>query len=265
MSIPEARKLRRGLKELSPLFHDTPETPRPWIESPEPLLEVLSVVSADTAGDSFFLNSFMASQIASAEKPSSLFSFQYHRHEDKPLDNEFFSPYLRRFSLSWDQFEEVCRWPIHRDFLASPFAQLLFFDFESFSLPQFEKAVTLIDKWIFVLRPTYESMTETYKLMKAALHVNPAGAYFVLLEGPVDGGKGSYLFEKFSSFVAKYLGIQIYGLGYLDFAQGSEQMAAALNLDSLFLEAPAMMNSPEKIALAEFIQASSILPRANAV
>ncbi len=265
MSIPDVRKLRRGLKELSPLFQGPLEMPKPWIESPAPFLEVLSVVSADTAGDSFLLNSFMASQIASAEKPCSLFSFQYHRHEDKLMENEFFSPYLRRFSLAWDQFEEVCRWPIHQDFLANPFAQLLFFDFESFSFPQIDKAVSLIDKWIFVLRPTYESMTETYKLLKAVVHLNPAGTHFVLLERPLDDRMGSHLFEKFSSLVAKHLGIQIYGLGYLDFAHRPERMGSALNLDSLFLEIPSKIDSPEKIALAEFIHSSSVLPRASAL
>ncbi|HXV28608.1 MAG TPA: hypothetical protein VD913_06565, partial [bacterium] len=223
MSLPEVRKLKRGLSDISPIFGDCAETSKPSIECPEPLLEILCVTNADATGDSFFLNSFLASQVASAEKPCSIFSLYGTHGQGKSVYNESFSPYLRRFSIAWEQFEEICRWPIHREFLQLPFAQVLFFDFESFHSLQIEKAVSLIDKWVFLMKPNYESMIETYKLIKAASHFNREGTHYILFEGMPDDRKGENYFEKFSSIVAKHLGIQVFWLGYLDPACRSEE------------------------------------------
>ncbi len=265
MSMPETRKLRRGLGDISPLFKEVLEAAKPSIEPPEPLLEVLSVISLESPGDSFLLNSFIASQIASAEKPCTLFSFQPTLFRKEPAQHDFLSGHVRRVNLAWEQFEKICRWPIHREFLESPFAQVLFFDAEPFGPSQFEKIVPLIDKFIFFLRPTYESMTETYKWMKAACHLNRQGTYFVLLEGGPEDKKGSYFFEKFSAMIAKHLSVQIYWLGYLNIGQRLEPIASALNLEHLFLEGCSNINSPEKIALAEYLHASSLLPQAIAL
>ena len=80
----------------------------------------------------------------------------------------------------------------------------IFLDFEYRHLLYFEKAISLLDKWVLLLKPTAESLTEGYKMMKVGLALNPQLEFYITLSGKAEEAKGGMVFDRFSEFVSKY-------------------------------------------------------------
>ncbi|MBI4711570.1 MAG: hypothetical protein HY767_03815, partial [Candidatus Omnitrophica bacterium] len=151
----DPKKLVRGLKDISPLFN-TVSVEAPVTRSPK--VQVLGVSSPDCDGDSLLLNTFFASQIASPEKPCSLLSVLSRCAKvSAGLGNgtsESFGEHLNRYCLYWDELRDLISSP----FLTRPSGALrsrdIFLDFEYRHLLQFEKLISLLDKWVLLLKPT---------------------------------------------------------------------------------------------------------------
>ena len=191
--MDDPKKLVRGLKDISPLF-GTVSGEVPARRSPE--VQVLGVSSPDCEGDSLLLNAFIASRIASPDKHCSLLSIlsRYAKvapEAGKGMPESFGDP-LERYSLYWDEL---------RDLISGPFlpriggvlqSRDIFLDFEYRHLLYFEKAVSLLNKWVLLLKPTAESLTEGYKMMKVGLALNPQLEFYIALSGKVEEAKGAH-------------------------------------------------------------------------
>ena len=266
MNLPnEERKLKRGLKDISPLFGQEREVREVFVEGDKPPFQILSVFSPTLSGDSLFLNTYLASQLASRGKPCSILSIHSkypervkEREENggsavarQPTVQESLGAHLRRHTLSWETLEQVCARPIERRPSNQFPAQTLFLDLEYSQASHFEKVIPLLDKWILYLQPSLESLGEAYKMMKAASVLNVHLEYFLLYAGKPSDKKGDCLYERFSEIVARRLGILLNWLGALHLPRGSQMIRAELALDPLLLKSFDFLDSREKISLAE--------------
>ena len=248
------RKLVRGLKDISPLFRVVSEevAVRHALE-----VQVLGVSSPDCDGDSLLLNTFFASQIASPDKACSLLSVLSRSavvssQSGKGMP-ESFGEHLKRYCLYWDELRDLVSGPS----LPRPEGVLqsrdIFLDFEYRHLLHFEKIVSLLDKWVLVLKPTAESLTEGYKMMKVGRALNPQLEFYITLSGKAEGSKGEVIFERFSDFSARHLEVDLGWLGWLDLADPARHFSAALHTEPLKYQQWNAKPSLSKFMLAGWI------------
>ncbi len=232
--MDDSKKLVRGLKDISPLFNAV-SGDVPVRGSAE--VQVLGVSSPDSEGDSLFLNTFFASQIASPDKPCSLLSVLSRctrvssgLGKDGP---ESFGNHLKRYCLYWDELRDLLRGPSAPRTGGALQSRDIFLDFEYRHLLHFEKTVSLLDKWVLLLKPTAESLTEGYKMMKVGIALNPQIEFFITLSGKAEEAKGAIIFDRFSDFVLRHLEARLGWLGWMDLADPARHFSSALHTDLL--------------------------------
>lgn len=253
--MDDPKKLVRGLKDVSSLFHTVSEEV-PVHRSPE--VQVLGVSSPDCDGDSLLLNTFFASQIASAEKACSLLSVlsRSAKVSSGPGNGmpESFGDHIERYCLHWDELRNL----LSESSLSRAAGVLqsrdIFLDFEYRHLFHFEKIVSLLDKWVLLLKPTAESLTEGYKMMKVGLALNPQLEFYVTLSGEAEEAKGVMIFDRFSDFVSRYLDVHLGWLGWMDLSDPARHFSAALHTEPLKYQHWNAKPSLQKFMLAAWIE-----------
>ena len=130
----------------------------------------------------------------------------------------------------------------------------IFLDFEHRQLYQFDQILCLIDKWVLLLKPTGESLTEGYKMMKAALALNPQISLYVTLEGHANASKGEWVVERFSDFVFKHLDANLGWIGWVDLSDPEKHFSAALHSDPLLYQSWNARPDLGKFALANWAE-----------
>lgn len=248
------KKLARGLKEISPIFSQSPDE---TVKRPSLELQILSISSPEYDGDSFFLNTYFASQIATPHKPCSLvtlFPRSLKPSTSVKKDPESFGLNLERHWLYWDELRDLLMTP---PAVADPYAlqsRDIFLDFEYRHLIYCEQTIGLLDKWILLLKPTIESITESYKMIKAGIALNPYLEFFVTFEGKPTGDQGTGFFERFSEVVFKNLGIHLGWLGWLDLSDPDRHFTAVLNAEQLLFQPRSIKPLLGKFALTQWIE-----------
>ena len=250
------KKLVRGLKDISPLFSVASEEV-PVQRSPE--VQVLGVSSPDCDGDSLLLNTFFATQIASPDKACSLLSV-LSRQTKVPSSPgkgmpESFGNHLDRYCLYWDELRDLINGPLLPRTEGVLHSRDIFLDFEYRHLLHFEKAVTLLDKRVLLLKPTAESLTEGYKMMKVGLALNPRLEFYITLSGKVEEAKGVMAFDRFSDFVSQHLEAPLGWLGWVDLADPTRHFSAALHTEPLKYQPWNARPNLQKFILAGWIDA----------
>ncbi|MFA7255369.1 MAG: hypothetical protein WC133_04655 [Candidatus Omnitrophota bacterium] len=253
--MDDPKKLIRGLKDISPLFTAAAEE-IPVRRSPE--IQVLGVSSPDCEGDSLLLNTFFASQVASSGKACSLLSVLSRyaggfsgTGKDMP---ESFGEHLQRYCLYWDELRDLVSGPFMPRAEGVLQSRDIFLDFESRHLLHFEKAVSLLDKWVLLLKPTAESLTEGYKMMKVGLALNPQLEFYITLAGRAEEAKGDMIFDRFSDFALKNLDVQLGWLGWMDLADPAQHFSSALHTEPLRYQSWNARPSLQKFVLAGWIE-----------
>ncbi|MBN1687827.1 MAG: hypothetical protein JW893_01870 [Candidatus Omnitrophica bacterium] len=255
------RRLKRGLKDISPLFQQKVETVERQNLLNEKRIECLSVFNPDRPGSSLFLTSYLASRVADTSCPCTIISLTSRylgRPEDAPtiLQSESFGSNIRWVSFTWDQLERVWEYP-HDVVSSESFAnQKFFLDFEYNRIAQFDKIIPVLDKWILLVRPNIESLSEVYKAMKASMALNPHLEYYLLFDGAVTQEKGSFLYEKFSEMTSRHLGLSVTWLGRLQEGMHQYTFSSSLALEHLSSKPVENYNSLEKRMLARLLQTS---------
>ena len=253
--INDPKKLVRGLKDISPLFGAV-SGEVPVRRSPE--VQVLGVSSPDCDGDSLLLNTFFASQIVSPDKPCSLLSVlsRYAKVSSGPGNGmpESFGDHLERYCLYWDELRDLISGPFSPQVEGVLQSRDIFLDFEYRHLLHFEKAVSLLDKWVLLLKPTAESLTEGYKMMKVGLALNPQLEFYITLSGKAEEAKGAVVFDRFSDFAFKHLDAHLGWLGWMDLADPARHFSAALHTEPLKYQHWNAKPSLQKFMLAGWIE-----------
>ncbi len=253
--IEDPKKLVRGLKDISSLF-STVSGEVPARRSPE--VQVLGVSSPDCDGDSLLLNTFFASQIASPDRPCSLISvLSRHAKASSGPGNgmpESFGDHLKRYCLYWDELRDLIDGPCSPRAGGMLQSRDIFLDFEYRHLLQFEKAISLLDKWVLLLKPTAESLTEGYKMMKVGLGLNPQIEFYITLSGKAEEAKGVMVFDRFSDFTLKNLEVNLEWLGWMDLADPARHFSTALQTEPLKYQHWNVKPSLQKFMLAGWIE-----------
>lgn len=253
--MEDPKKLVRGLKDISPIFGAVAGQ-APVCRSPE--VQVLAVSSPDCEGDSLLLNTFFSSQIASPGKACTLLSVLSRCGKGFPETGnrapEPFGDHLERYCLYWDELRDLMSTPSLRQAEGVLQSRDIFLDFEYRHLLHFEPIVSLLDKWVLLLKPTPESLTEGYKMMKVGLALNPQLEFHIALSGKVEGAKGEMIFERFSDFVFRYLDLPLEWLGWMDLADPACHFSAALHTEPLRYQHWNAKPSLQKFMLAGWIE-----------
>jgi hypothetical protein len=248
----EPKHLKRGLKDLSPLFQANPQkqnaplsvTPAP-APTPTTVLQSLNVLCPEAPQQSLFLNACMASKMQTLGYDSALISVRDKSHAEKPVTTP-----VRRFELSPAQFEEICHSKIRSS--ESFGSSVFFFDFDYQNPIHVKKVLPILDKWILLIKPEQESISEGYKFIKTSLAMNPGLEYFMMING-MAGNASTMLYERFSEMVSRRLGVALNWLGHFDLRFPS--VTNGISLESL--QAASSADSLEKRAFAGFIYPSS--------
>ena len=255
--VDDSKKLVRGLKDISPLFGATVSGETPVHRSPE--VQVLGVSSPDCEGDSLLLNTFFASQIASPDKACSLISILSRHAAASPGSGkvpESFGDHLDRYCLYWDELRDLISGPSLPRAEGMLQSRDVFLDFEYRHLLHFERAISLLDKWVLLLKPTAESLTEGYKMMKVGLALNPQLEFYITLSGKAEEAKGTMIFDRFSDFALRHLEAQLGWLGWMDLADPSSHFSAALCTEPLKYQQWNAKPTLQKFMLAGWIESS---------
>lgn len=252
--MEHSKKLVRGLKDISPIFS---APGRPEVRE-IPDIQILSVSSPHDDGDSLLLNTYFASQLASSEKPCSLVSILSRtanrcawRSDAQKI--EPFGQNIKRHSLFWDELKEILDrglWE-QESCLGS---RNIFMDFEYRSLLHLPKVLELLDQWVLLLKPTPESLTEGYKMIKTGLALNPHLECFILLHAKANPPADSTIFEKFSAVASKHLRIHLGWLGWLDLSDPEHFFQAKINVEQLCFKPARMRLSPERLTLSHWVE-----------
>jgi hypothetical protein len=219
---------------------------------------VLGVSSPDCDGDSLLLNTFFASQIASPDKACSLLSIlTRHAKASSGVRKgvpESFGNNLNRYCLHWDELRDLISGPFSPRAEGVLQSRDIFLDFEYRHLVYFEKAISLLDKWVLLLKPTAESLTEGYKMMKVGLALNPQLEFFITLSGKAEESKGEVIFDRFSEFVSQNIDTHLGWLGWMDLADPARHFSAALHPEPLKYQPWNAKANLQKFMLAGWIE-----------
>ena len=125
--------------------------------------------------------------------------------------------------------------------------------------------ISLLDKWVLLLKPTAESLTEGYKMMKVGLALNPQLEFYVTLSGRAEEAKGAVVFDRFSSFVSTHLDVDLGWLGWMDLADPARHFSAALHTEPLKYQHWNAKPSLQKFMLAGWIESLERKAQASAL
>jgi len=261
--MSELKKLRRGLKDVSPLFLEIKEREAPiWLgPSTEPTslkkaAECWSVVRAERPSDSSYHNTAFAVQIAARRQACWILTLSKQQTaggEPGPLGTYAHPSGVKHLFLTWEDWNKIVGQP-RAGSAAGPqpaSSRLMFLDFDFSDGQAFEKVIPILDKWIFLVRPSFEALTETLKMIKASLLLTNHLEYFVIFDGKASGRQAGLFFERFSEVAARRLGVNLGWLG---------PWTCSLALDALFENISPSTHEVEKNALAYFIQSRPAPP-----
>lgn len=222
MSFQDSKKLKRGLKDISPLFEDRSK-PVNRLESsfetfkPVSRPQSISFWSAESSQGRTLLNSKMAARVQSKGCESLLISL---KSEIMPAANLELPPGQKHYSLSLDQFEIICRSDLKP---VEGFENaVLFFDFDYSNPVHFEKVIPMLDKWILLVGPELESLTEVFRFLKASMPLHKNLEYYFMAQTK-DEKIAESLYEKFSDMVSRRLGIAMNWLGLYETGKPEQQ------------------------------------------
>ena len=267
--IEDSRKLKRGLKDISPLFSDAQENEQEDIliqNSGVPNIQCLSILSREPGEGLGRLSRYLGAHLATENCPffvirivPSLQKMIGKNDGQDPLTVPAASSgVFQEYHLTWEQYQAAFKKGLQIS--KEGFFQNLtvFLDFPYAHRDYVENILPLLDKWILLMEPTLRSMAETYRMIKTSLLLNRTLEYFVLIQSPSKGGNESFLFEQFSESVTRRLGVHLNWLGHFQsFENGGPflQEAALNQLLCKPYEFPS--NFKEKKGLAELISAFS--------
>ncbi len=252
------KKLIRGLKDCSSIFDDASSREQKSEVFKLPEIQVLAVSGPDHDADSLFLNTFFATQLAAPNKECSLISVLSRSSNESaasvPLSIENLGKSILRYGIYWDKLKTLLK----SASLGRPEGTLssrdVFIDFEYRHLLHCEQLMTVLDKWVLLLRPDAESIEEGYKMIKAALGINPYLECYVALEGVVHSAKGELIFERFSELVERYLKTRVNWLGWMNLADPHKHFSSSLEVELLKYQAWASQPSLPRAILANWIE-----------
>jgi hypothetical protein len=267
MKLEEPKKLKRGLKELSPLFRGREEAPAGKNIGSSAGVLTVSIFNPDFPADTAYLHAYLAAHLTAVYgRQTALVFFRSSYHGKNPgklcrsaafrhlASGESRAMPVAEHYMTWDQLDGMPRdlnFGSKRD---AGDSSVLFLDFDGRYMAYFKRMIPLLDKWILHLQPKAESLTEAYKMLKAACVLNPRLECFLLFDGDSADPRGPLLFEKFSQMVARRLDVSLTWLGYFHLEESGNPENAPMALEHLCASPGEANESLEKIGLARWLR-----------
>lgn len=248
--------LKRGLKDISDLFVDTPEA----VAESEPLLLEDQVVT---------IGLYAPQQKAVKNGLSELLA-EYMREKDVSLTSLAVSedivpasslshryPSVHKAAIDWNDLKSICEKPLMRKAQKQSRQHAILFDAE-YQMPHFFPTfIPLLDKWIFIIEPDVDSVMDAYKMIKGTSVLNAHLQYYLLFSGPWQAELSELLYDKFAGMLRRHVQADLTWLGHLDTERYGFEKKCEPQLDSLFLETCYMNSHPGKLALVEYLSSYS--------
>lgn len=270
------KRLKRGLKDLSPLFQNpSSSAPAPSIHYPTPDfgVEFLAVCVPDREGDAFLANAYIASRLVRQTSLSAtLLSIVpgMNVHPSQAVESfpamELLDERLSRLKFSHQELWRICR-SGHED--AAPKAgspsfkgHLVFLDFEPTQFRSLARIALLLDRLVLFVEPCVASLREAYRMMKIFWSLNREIDFFLLFrEKKRIEKKEELLFERFCLITSRFMGVSPGWLGGLSFPEGNPSSEISSSGENSFqpesLLSPEGLTrplSPEKFRFSQVLQ-----------
>jgi len=240
-------KLKRGLSDISPLF-SSQKIDRPVVRAEMGShIKILSICDFANS-DSLSLNLTAAEKLFNKKLSCSVISIQRRINEKKLLKYPDKTDFLH-LPLEMDEFSRIVERSVEPRFNGGTLQQLVLLA-PDYSQPEhFPVLFELMDQFIVVVDASEESLREAYKLIKGTRNLNNRLQYFLMFQE--NAPRIANVFERFSQILSTRLRIEVTWIGYLRERNGSISMEN-INFEHLFLNEPTRLETPSKIALADF-------------
>ncbi|MCB9800300.1 MAG: hypothetical protein H6757_06040 [Candidatus Omnitrophica bacterium] len=265
-----SKKLKRKLEDLSPLFRapqefaenaqpfdqgtqiDAPALSQPRERIYESAGEILCLVdAADRSAHHSERTHALASRISSQSGACSIVSFHDGKKTVTGLKKN-----ISTYHIARTEFER------HRksffsaaDFPWPSFSKTVLLDLEYFYGKEWNQVIRFMDKGLFLVRPDFESISETYKLIKMVTTLNHEIECGIIFQGAPGDPRGTFIYEELSKMASQFLKIALFWLGHWpENLETVHQEGASLSLEHLFLKPINKNSMPEKNRLFEFLR-----------
>lgn len=221
--MPDERKLKRGLKDISPLFEgpaDETISGRPWPLRGLSRRVISLFCSGQDPNSSQLFNRQLAAHLSQQGRPSTIVTVRspysgIKSNLCRPIEAAVIHPPVRHLQIDWDFLEALIAAPLKENVFDPSDSLSVILDFHEETLPKPEKIISLIDQWVFCVEPEMEGLSEAFRMIKASRAVSSRIEYFLIFKGNISFQKGSFLFEGFSQMLARHLGVGVVWLGCL--------------------------------------------------
>lgn len=212
MNLPD-KKLKRGLKDVSSLFQEAPAplptsvTPRVFSLPAEP--QKIGLWTGQQAERLHVFDVF--SGLLQKEGLSSTRIKIRSESQDRQRTSLDDSPAIKSCTMTLEQFEIIC----HNGFKAVEELEenILWVDFDGECPWQAQRVMAMLHKWILVVKPDLESLSEAYRLIKKSHQIHKRADYYMISEIE-DSSRAGLLYERFSAMISKHLGLPLNWLGW---------------------------------------------------
>ena len=257
--MEDSRKLKRGLRDISPLFSEPQNAYPPQIIKEtireKKSLQLLSVFHTRYKKKSQILDFWMARHIRETGYQTGVLSLSPDSRTDSRRERPIFQEGIAHKSMTLSDFEKICSSGKTSDLLQS---SLLFLNFSWLQAAFFRKVLPVLDKTVLWINADLEMLTESYRQLKWMAKQNSKTEFFIAFDGSSGTVNGSAVFEKFFEMVSRNLGIDLNWLGGCEvFSQMSEKQVDTLDWQALLQKREGSLTLSEKRGLADYLMAAS--------
>lgn len=239
-------KLKRGLKDVSPLFkmRKEPGTVKPGKQ--ESALSSMALLNVASPFECLGMTMDFARHLSNLQHSCAAFSLSFDGEETVEKEQ---TVSCFKIHLNWKEFNTMLKLPPLMCGSNDSRFDSLFFPLDFRQVHYYPDIFPLLDNLILITEPTVEALLEAYKVIKGTIRLNPVIQHFVVFKKS-NHFDPSFLFERFSSILARHLRINVIWLGYAEEHNGTWNFSA-VSPDNLFDSSRLYSENPSKLVLAD--------------
>lgn len=258
--MEDSRKLKRGLRDISPLFAEPQTAYSPQILKEtiveKPVLQLVSVFHPRYQKNSQILDFWMARHILQSGYQTAVLSISAESRTDAGRAKPVFHEGIAHKSMTLSEFDTICASSVKKDDLTQ--SSILFLNFSWLQAAFFRKVIPVLDKTILWINADLEMLTETYRQLKWLAKQNSKTEFCIAYDGSSGNQNGSVIFEKFSEMVSRNLKIDLSWLGGCEaLAQPSSHGPDTFDWEALAQKREGSLTLSEKRGLADYLMTAS--------
>lgn len=236
------RGLKRGLKDLSPIFNVTPSIVHPSFPSSFSSIEerIHSFIHFTEFGTDDIRQAFYSSLLAECRQRSFFSKVIEIRGEitTGTKTDDYFPQAIAKQCISWEEFREGKKMPLHGAVKSAGMKAMTLFDIPAQEAEKFKDFIPLIDHWVFALEPKIEQLNECYRMIKGTRILNEHIKYHLLFKTDIEDLSVSFLKNGMHRLLYKNLRCEAFDLG----SWGNRGVSVTVQWDVFFEQQHARQN-----------------------